>query len=105
MEALRLAQQNLPPAALTLIRLGIWLMLLAAVFVPLERLFAWRPQKIFRQAILTDLGYFILSGLVPSLFMTLLLVPLAWGAHLAVPRSLAETVVHWPLPARASLLL
>ena len=39
-----------------LVRLSAWLLLLSLVFVPLERLFALRPQKFFRKALAKRLG-------------------------------------------------
>ncbi len=61
--------------ALEVGRLGIWFALLAAIFVPLERLFAERPQHVFRREALTDLLYFFFNGLTLS-------VLLAWPAAL-----------------------
>jgi hypothetical protein len=46
-------------------------LLLLVIFVPLERLFALRRQKVFRSAFLPDLGYYFLSGLVPGLLLTM----------------------------------
>jgi len=47
------------------IRLGIWLLLLLMIFVPLEKLFAETPQRIFRKGLLSDLGYYFLNNLLP----------------------------------------
>ena len=63
MGILRELQQNHPPIVVDIVRLSLWLLLLMMIFVPLERLFAIAPQKVFRKAWLTDLGYFFLNGL------------------------------------------
>jgi len=80
-----------------LVRLSVWLLLLSLIFVPLERLFAVRPQKFFRKALAQDLGYYFISGVVPAL---LLIVPLSIAALVAraiVPSWMQATVAAWPL--------
>jgi len=59
--------------------------LLLAVFVPLERLFAVQPHKIFRKSFLPDLGYYFLTSLVPKTLLTIPMAFLAWGLHYIVP--------------------
>jgi sterol desaturase/sphingolipid hydroxylase (fatty acid hydroxylase superfamily) len=96
MDALQSAQQHLPAVALSIVRLAFGLVLLSAVFVPLERLFAVRPQKIFRRQVGVDVGYYFLSGLTPSLLLGTPLALLAWGAHTLLPGGINATVAHWP---------
>ena len=50
---------------ITILRLSLWLAMLAVIFVPLEYLFAVHPQKILRKGIGADLGYFFISSLIP----------------------------------------
>lgn len=69
MEILRQLQQQLPPFVFDIFRLCLWLVLLIAIFVPLERLCALHPQKVFRKAFFTDLGYYFLNGLLPKLLL------------------------------------
>lgn len=78
-------------------RLCLWLVLLAAIFVPLERLFALRPSRVFRKAIWADLGYYFLSSLLPGLVLALPLAVLAAGAQRLMPAGLHEAVVTAPL--------
>jgi sterol desaturase/sphingolipid hydroxylase (fatty acid hydroxylase superfamily) len=47
----------------------LWLFLLIAIFVPLERLLAVNRQPTLRPQMLADLGYFFLSGLIPTLVL------------------------------------
>lgn len=75
-----------------LLRLFVWLVILAAIFVPLERLFALRPQRILRRGVAVDLAFFFLSGLLPSVLLgaplallatlTSAIIPNAWRAFL-----------------------
>ncbi len=92
-----LMQQQLWTLAVDVFRLGVWLVLLTAVFVTLERLFALRPQSVFRRAFLADLGYFFLSGLLPSVLLSMPLAAVAWTVHQAVPFPMHAAVAASPL--------
>jgi len=105
MQTLTLAGQSLVSVGLMLVRLSLWLALLSVVFVPLERLFALRPQKLLRKDIGTDLGYYFISGLVPSLLLSPPLALLAWATHALLPDGLTQTVAHWPLWQRVMVAL
>jgi sterol desaturase/sphingolipid hydroxylase (fatty acid hydroxylase superfamily) len=80
-----------------LARLCTWLLLLALIFLPLERLFALHPQKLFRKALAQDLGYYFISSLVPGLLFAVPLSLVAVGAHAIVPYRLQAAVAAWPL--------
>ena len=62
---------QLPTYLIEILRLSLWLAILVAIFVPLERLFAVHPRKVLRKGILTDLGYYFLSGLATSALLSL----------------------------------
>jgi sterol desaturase/sphingolipid hydroxylase (fatty acid hydroxylase superfamily) len=68
------------------LRLALWLIVLAAVFVPLERLFSIRVERVRRAGIGTDLLYYFLSSLLPA-------------ALLALPAAVMGTALHRVLPA------
>ena len=96
-----LYHQHLPAIVLSVIRISVWLVLLAVVFLPLEALCAVRPRTLFRRTTLTDLGYYFLTSLVPNL---LLAVPLSVAAYIAyhfVPWRVHALVLSWPLWLRA----
>jgi sterol desaturase/sphingolipid hydroxylase (fatty acid hydroxylase superfamily) len=80
-----------------LVRLSAWLLLLSLVFVPLERLFAVRPQKFFRRALAQDVGYYFISGIVPGLLLALPMSIVALTAHAIVPHAMQAVVAAWPL--------
>jgi sterol desaturase/sphingolipid hydroxylase (fatty acid hydroxylase superfamily) len=82
-------------------RLCAWLALLAAVFLPLERLFALHPRKFFGKSLAQDLGYYFINGLVPSLLMAAPLSLVAYGAHALVPARVHAEVAAWPIWERA----
>lgn len=75
----------------------MWLLVLALIFVPLERLFALHPQKFFRRALIQDVGYYFISGLIPGLLLTLPLSVVAFVAHALVPHGFQAAVAAWPL--------
>jgi sterol desaturase/sphingolipid hydroxylase (fatty acid hydroxylase superfamily) len=77
--------QHLHHLGTVLAALSGWFVLLALIFVPLERLFALRPGKIFRAELLADVGYYFLNAIVPALVLA---VPLGWVAHRMIPAGL-----------------
>ncbi len=96
-----LHHQHLSAIALSVLRVCVWLLILAVIFMPLERLFAVRPQQTFRKSVIGDLGFYFISGLVPNL---LLAVPLSLAAYVAyhfVPWRVHAAVAAWPLWLRA----
>ena len=44
----------------------MWLLLLAVVFLPLERLTALHPRKFFCKSLVSDIGFYFISGLIPG---------------------------------------
>ena len=97
-------QQIGPPLLaflISVLRLCSWLTVLAVVFIPLERLCAIHPQKILRKGMLTDVGYYFLSGLLPAVLLSVPVGLLAWFVHLAVPGSFLAATAALPFWARA----
>ena len=93
-----LDQQQLHGFLLSVLRLTAWLLLLAVIFLPLERLLAVRAgRKVFQKATAIDIGYYFLNGLTPNLLLSVPLGLAAWGAHYIVPYSLQSLVAAWPL--------
>ncbi len=98
---LQILERHLQAFTIDVLRLCLWLLILAAIFVPLERLFALHPQKTFRQAVFVDLGYYFLSSLLPALLLSAPLAVIAWAAHRLVPGSVHAAVAAWPVWLRA----
>ena len=101
----QLLQSHLPTWAVDVFRLAVWLVILSAVFVPLERAFARRPGPLLRPQWRTDLGYYFLNNLVPALLLSLPLAGLAWLARHTVPAGWVATVAALPLWAKLLLTL
>jgi sterol desaturase/sphingolipid hydroxylase (fatty acid hydroxylase superfamily) len=78
-------------------RLTVWLALLAAIFVPLERLFSVAPQKLFRRQALVDLGYYFVNGLALSLALAVPAAAMAALAQRVMPEALLRFTADLPL--------
>jgi sterol desaturase/sphingolipid hydroxylase (fatty acid hydroxylase superfamily) len=86
-------------------RLGIWLVILAAIFVPLEKLFAVHRAPIWRKEFGTDLWWYFINSLVPAVIMA---VPLAFLIRFVQGRNpfgLYSMVAAWPLWTKLPLAL
>lgn len=97
MSLVLLYSQHLTTFVLTVVRLSVWLLLLALLFLPLERLFGVRPQSFFRRRFLQDIGYYFISGIVPGLLLTFPLSIVALGVHAIVPEHFQAAVAARPL--------
>lgn len=107
MATLRLLQQHLPPLAFDIVKLANGLILLAVLLIPLERLFALRPQKVFRHGFFTDIGYYFVTSLLPARVLVLPLTALALAVQHFAPSAPRLWVSAWPFWLRiaASLLI
>jgi sterol desaturase/sphingolipid hydroxylase (fatty acid hydroxylase superfamily) len=96
-----LDHHHLQALVISAIRLSVWLVLLAIVFLPLEQLFAARPRKLLSKSLAGDVGFYFVSGFVPGLLLTPVLVLVAVGAHAVIPAALYAAVAKMPIWARA----
>src|SRR6187402_629002 len=83
--------------AVDVARLGLWLILLAVIFVPLERLFALHPRHGPRAGLATDLGFYFLNSLLPALLIGVPMAALVTVAHRIVPGVFYIWVAALPL--------
>jgi sterol desaturase/sphingolipid hydroxylase (fatty acid hydroxylase superfamily) len=95
-EILQPVAHYLRPFAVDFLPLAAWLLLLMAIFAPLERLFPLHPQKVLRKAFVTDLGYYFLNSLLPKLLLIPPLTMIAWVANYFVPGGLHSWVAGMP---------
>ena len=86
-------------------RLGVWLALLSLIFIPLERLFALRPGKVWRAGVVTDLAYYFMNALLPNLMLIAPLTLLAWVLHRLMPGGYLAAVAQLPGWARLAATL
>jgi sterol desaturase/sphingolipid hydroxylase (fatty acid hydroxylase superfamily) len=93
---------SLTEFAVTALRLCVWLALLTALFVPLERWFGVRhaaPNRELRH----NLAYYFISSITPILLLTAPMALLAAAAHYLVPAALTAAVAELPLALRIAL--
>ncbi len=104
-EAIRFLQHHLSPFWLSVFRLSIWLVLLSLIFVPAERLWAERKQKLARKAVLTDLFYYFLNNLLPANILAVPVSYLAVATHRLLPAGVTAVVAQLPLWLRLIAVL
>ena len=85
------------------VHVSAWLLLLSAIFIPLERLWGVQPQKVFRRGVWTDLSYYFVNSLLLSALLILPMAALAWGLHAVVPGTLLGLASGLPFGARLFL--
>lgn len=94
-------EPQIQQAALAVLRLAIWLIILAAIFVPLERLFAIDPQKVWRKGIFTDISYYFLNSLMTASFLSIPTAILAWFVYQMIPAGFHAWTASFPFWMRA----
>jgi sterol desaturase/sphingolipid hydroxylase (fatty acid hydroxylase superfamily) len=105
MDASRLIHVSLPDLSLAVARLLAWLLLLAAIFIPLERWFALRPARIFRSGVSADLFYYFVNSIVPTLALSVPLAVIGRTAHRVVPGGVSVFYTHLPVGTRIFVTL
>ncbi len=100
MEILRYLQTHLSPFQLNGVRLAIWLAILAVVFVPLERLFSLRRQKVARKGLPTDLAYYFLNNLLPGIALAYPVYYLGLAVNAVLPWHVHLWVAAMPVWAQ-----
>jgi sterol desaturase/sphingolipid hydroxylase (fatty acid hydroxylase superfamily) len=78
-------------------RLILQLVLLTAIFVPIERWFARTPGRRSRAATLVDLGFYFLNGLLPAMILALPVALLTAASHRLLPGGYFDWLNHLPL--------
>jgi sterol desaturase/sphingolipid hydroxylase (fatty acid hydroxylase superfamily) len=97
--------RHLVTLAKDLAGLAVWLVLLLIVFVPLERIFGNRSQRVFRRSFGADLFYYFLNGVLPKLLLILPLSALSAALHHLVPLAFYSSIAEMPVWLRLSAAL
>ena len=97
------------PAVITLaldfLRLCLWLLIIMMVFVPLERICALHPRKVFRKAFVPDLFLYFLNNLIPKFVLIIPMALVGWTVHRAIPAEYYARVATLPLMIRFAAAL
>jgi sterol desaturase/sphingolipid hydroxylase (fatty acid hydroxylase superfamily) len=86
-------------------RAAAWFGLLTLIFVPLERLFAARPQRILRRQLGADLGYYLLNSVVTVAALASAAAFLATLARHLLPSGFQAAMAGLPLWGRVAATL
>ena len=78
----------------------VWLVILTAVFAPLEHFFAVRRGKFFYKGWLTNLGWYFVGGLVSAFLLGPPSALIAMGVHAVLPASVTGAAANLPLWAQ-----
>jgi len=73
------------------------LVLIVAIFVPLERLCAVKRQKMLRRGFVTDLAYYFFASLLPKLLLVVAVSLLVKLLHRAVPSPFYTAMASLPV--------
>lgn len=84
-------------------RASAWLVILTAIFLPVEWLFAVRPRRLLSWSTLGDVAFYFISGLIPALILGPLVGFLATSLYGLVPWKIHALVTAMPIWARAGL--
>lgn len=91
--------------AVEIARLSLWLALLLAIFVPLEKAFALRKQRTLRNAFGVDVALYFINSLVPKLALIAPLSLLAGVVHHYAPVGLYTWAGGLPYALRLAAAL
>ncbi|MCC7701386.1 sterol desaturase family protein [Janthinobacterium sp. GW460P] len=103
MSLLHTLQTQLPGIVVDVLRLSLWLVLLAVIFVPLERFFGERHAGRSRTELFSDLGFYFISSLLPAALLAAPLALLAVAGQRWLPDAIPATLSALPLWAKLGL--
>lgn len=103
MSLLQTLQTHLPGLAVDVLRLSLWLVLLAIIFVPLERYFGERHAGRSRTELASDLGFYFISSLLPAVLLAAPLALVAIAGQRLLPDALPAAMTALPLWAKLLL--
>lgn len=89
--------------SIDLLRLALWLAILALCFVPLERRFGLHGSRLLRREFAVDLGHYFVNGVLPALVLAAPLSAIAMAAAQIMPPGLRLAVQELPQAARLML--
>ncbi|MDQ2945982.1 MAG: sterol desaturase family protein [Acidobacteriota bacterium] len=86
-------------------RLTVWLVLLIAIFVPLEQLCGLHPSKIWRKQTAVDITWYFINSILPATMLTVPLVLLSRCLYAGNPCGFYLAVGNLPFALKVALVL
>ena len=81
------------------------LVALAAVFIPLEKVFALHPRKVFRRGWTTDVLHFLVNNLLTLVGVIVAVVFVGRALHSLIPEGARDAIAAWPFGAQFAIAL
>lgn len=94
------AHQHLLAVVLQVARSVFWLIILVAVFVPLEHFFSVKRARLLSKGWLTNLAWYFLNSLVPAFLLGPPAAMIAYVINAIIPASITGVAANLPLWAR-----
>lgn len=91
---------TIAPVALPVVRSAVSLVLMIAIFVPLEHFFAVRPAARFAPGWRTNIGWYFVNGLTALFLLGPPALALTWAVHALLPDAITSAGAGLPLWAR-----
>lgn len=95
--------QTLPAVVVDVLRLSLWLVALTMLFLPLERFFGERRARRSWGELGSDLGFYFLSSLLPTIILAAPLALIAVLGQRLLPEAIPATLAALPLWAKLLL--
>jgi sterol desaturase/sphingolipid hydroxylase (fatty acid hydroxylase superfamily) len=100
MVSLLASHQHVLALVLQIVRLVFWLIVLVAVFTPLEHFFAVKRAKLFSKGWSSNLGWYFLNSLVLAFLLGPPAAIIVFVIHAVIPSSITDAAASLPLWAR-----
>jgi sterol desaturase/sphingolipid hydroxylase (fatty acid hydroxylase superfamily) len=100
MQAILAAHPHLITYALSGLRTCVWLLVVTALFAPLEHFFAVRKARFFAKGWSVNLGWYFLNSITPLFLLGPPAALMAWAVHTVLPSAITGAAGALPLWAR-----
>jgi len=94
---------HLPPFAINVVRLCVWLGLLSLVLAPLERWLALRQVRLSQRRLAADVGLYFLNSILPIAVLSLLFGATAAALQALLPEALRAALAALPFALKVGL--
>ena len=102
---LSLSPHHILAAILLVVRPTITLVVVIAIFAPLEGLFSVRKARVFYKGWSLNLAWYFINSIAPIILLGPPAALLAWAVHALLPQNLTGAAAALPLWARMSLAM
>ena len=105
MQALVASHAHLMSYVLVVVRAGVSLGVMLALFAPLEHFFAVRPAKLLQKGWSINLGWYFVNSLTPIALLGPPAALIAWAIHAVLPAAVTGAASDLPLALRIVLAM